>query len=284
MDAVNEYYQRTHQCTPHVELADAPKSIDNIFEKLVSKIFKAKKPILDEGLVSETAKHLSQAVVKGFEKPMYTDPDVRMVQSLLNNTWEFAGFKTQAQAEAISLLLADEDGKPRSLAAFKKEAQKVGVIYNQQWLNVEYQHAIAASQAASKWVDIQANTKTLPLLQYDTAGDNKVRASHASLDGITLPIPDPFWQSHYPPWEWACRCTVRQLAGGSITPDGKVKQQQEIAGPSRFKNIGTTGKAFPEDMPFFKASDVVAKAIIEVVNDLGSDYIEAQKAKFQRKQ
>lgn len=238
---------------------------------------------MDEGIVSETAKHLSQAVVKGFEKPMYTEPDVKMVHSLLNNTWEFAGFKTQAQAEAISLLLADEQGKPRSLADFKKEAQKVGVIYNQNWLNVEYQHAIAASQAASKWVDIQANKKALPLLQYDTAGDNRVRASHASLDGITLPIADPFWQSHYPPWEWACRCTVRQLASGSITPDGKVKQQQEIAGPSRFKNIGITGKAFPEDMPFFKAEDLVKNAVMKAVSTLSKESIKEAKIFIKQK-
>jgi hypothetical protein len=196
-----------------------------------------------------------------------------MVHSLLNNTWEFAGFKTQAQAETISLLLADDNGKPRSLADFKKEAQKVGTIYNQQWLSVEYQHAIAASQSASKWVDIQANKKALPLLQYDTAGDNRVRASHATLDGITLAIDHPFWQSRYPPWEWACRCTVRQLAGGSITPEGKVNQQQEIAGPSRFKNIGITGKAFPEDMPFFKVSDVVKNALNNILTKIQQENV-----------
>ncbi len=198
-----------------------------------------------------------------------------MVHSLLNNTWQFAGFKTNAQAEAISLLLVDEKGKPRSFNDFKAEAQKIGTLYNENWLNTEYQHAINSSQSAAQWIDIQATKKELPLLQYDTAGDARVRASHAALNGITLPVDDPFWDTHSPPWEFGCRCGKRQLAGGKTTPSGKVAQQVEIAGTSKFKNIGKTGAAFPDTMPFFDVKEEVRKEITDTVSRISIDEIKS---------
>lgn len=43
---------------------------------------------------------------------------------------------------------------------------------------------------------------------YNTAGDNRVRKSHALLDGVTLPKEDPFWQKWYPPNGYECRCVA----------------------------------------------------------------------------
>jgi|GEM_PF-2914634 len=47
-----------------------------------------------------------------------------------------------------------------------------------------------------------------PYWKYKTMGDDRVRDSHAALDGLILPANDPFWDDHFPPWDWGCRCQV----------------------------------------------------------------------------
>jgi SPP1 gp7 family putative phage head morphogenesis protein len=47
--------------------------------------------------------------------------------------------------------------------------------------------------------------------QYATVGDNRVRESHADLEGVTLPKDDPFWRKWWPPNGWNCRCTAIPL-------------------------------------------------------------------------
>jgi len=50
--------------------------------------------------------------------------------------------------------------------------------------------------------------------RWQTMGDSKVRASHAAMDGITLPRTSSFWRSTWPRRGYMCRC---QLVG--ITPE-----------------------------------------------------------------
>ena len=47
--------------------------------------------------------------------------------------------------------------------------------------------------------------------RYVTAGDDRVRPSHAILDGVTLPKGDKFWNKFYPPNGWNCRCQAIPL-------------------------------------------------------------------------
>jgi SPP1 gp7 family putative phage head morphogenesis protein len=56
------------------------------------------------------------------------------------------------------------------------------------------------------------NTDALPYWQYLSMEDSRVRPSHAALNGIVLPADSPFWKSHFPPWEWGCRCQVVPLS------------------------------------------------------------------------
>lgn len=47
-----------------------------------------------------------------------------------------------------------------------------------------------------------------PNYEYIATMDERVRDNHAELNGLILPKTDPFWRTHYPPWEYNCRCTV----------------------------------------------------------------------------
>lgn len=70
-------------------------------------------------------------------------------------------------------------------------------------------HGFQAFQAAT-WNIAQKDGDTIAL-QYMTMEDDRVRPSHAALDGIIVPKNDPFWDRHFPPWEWGCRCRVRPM-------------------------------------------------------------------------
>jgi SPP1 gp7 family putative phage head morphogenesis protein len=62
--------------------------------------------------------------------------------------------------------------------------------------------------AAGMYDVMDRQRDAFPYWQYITVGDDRVRDEHAALDGLTLPADSPFWQTHYPPWEWGCRCQV----------------------------------------------------------------------------
>ena len=50
--------------------------------------------------------------------------------------------------------------------------------------------------------------EALPYWFYFTAGDLRVRASHAVLDGFCAKADDPVWERIYPPNGYGCRCGV----------------------------------------------------------------------------
>ena len=95
------------------------------------------------------------------------------------------------------------------------------------------------------------------LLQYRTAHDEKVRATHAALHNTTLPPDDPFWDEYYPPLGWNCRCTVVQVRRGkypasdSSTSIANGRAATEKTPSFRF-NPGKQRKCFPDNVSYLK--------------------------------
>ena len=65
--------------------------------------------------------------------------------------------------------------------------------------------------AVARYRSQMEDKEVFPYLKYVTVGDSRVRDSHAQLNGTILPKDDPFWQTHYPPWDWGCRCVAVEL-------------------------------------------------------------------------
>lgn len=51
----------------------------------------------------------------------------------------------------------------------------------------------------------------LPYWQYNAIGDDRTRPKHRALDGIVLPFDNSFWDAHFPPSEFRCRCSVSAI-------------------------------------------------------------------------
>lgn len=87
-----------------------------------------------------------------------------------------------------------------------------------------------------------------PNLEWRTAGDSDVRPEHDKLDGLILPINDPFWRGHNPPLGFGCRCELTQT-------DKPAKQNEgynETPAPKGFDfNPGIDQKLFSDNAGYY---------------------------------
>ncbi len=85
-------------------------------------------------------------------------------------------------------------------------------------------HGFQAFQAAN-WRVAQADDDTTHL-QYLTMEDDNVRDSHAALNGLVLPKNDPFWQTHFPPWDWGCRCQAVPMNPDLVSAEAQADESR----------------------------------------------------------
>lgn len=207
---------------------------------------------LDLDTYLKVAKRLTDGVYKGFGKNidsvLYLSEDYQMLAALRDNVYIFSGAKQYQQVRQMSSFLT-ENGKIVPFNEFKKKVDSIYNDYNKSYLNAEYNSAIAQSRTASQWMDIERDKGALPYLQYQTAGDGRVRPEHASLDNIIKKVNDPFWDKFMPPNGWNCRCDVIQLDEGEVT-DTKNLVVENVPDEFRF-NAGKEKVVFSKKHPYF---------------------------------
>ncbi|TGY55158.1 phage head morphogenesis protein [Parabacteroides distasonis] len=160
------------------------------------------------GLIEETASFLSKGIERGLGE---SSPSEAMVNSLRESVGVFSGFKTFHEMKEAAGMLLDESGNIKPFEQYYKDVQTLNDTYNKFYLKTEYDFTVASSEMAARWEEQRDDGGGRYLLQYRTVGDNKVRKEHRTLEGITLPSSDPFWDSYYPPNGWRCRCTVTKV-------------------------------------------------------------------------
>jgi len=220
-------------------------------------------------VVEHTAEVFSSAVPHEVPQEMrdYLEKDV----------FVFSGLKTHTQLTEARSYLKDENGNIVPYDRFEQKILKLNEQYNRHYLEAEYQFAVHSAQSAANWVNLQENTSRY-WLEYRTAGDERVRANHAVLNGICLPKDDDFWTEYYPPNGWRCRCVAVEVlarentlsdskkakelgekATTHIAPNGKNKLQM-----FRF-NPGAEKKVFPPNNAYNKV--VGAKDVKEALKE-----------------
>ncbi len=106
-------------------------------------------------------------------------------------------------------------------------------------------HGFAAYSAAQYQV-MDRQRDVFPFWQYQAAGDDKMRPSHAALDGLVFPAGSDFWKTHSPPWEFGCRCQVVPLSEDDVgeiraADAKKAPQARRILEGDRLKLAETQG-------------------------------------------
>ena len=69
-----------------------------------------------------------------------------------------------------------------------------------------------SARAAGQWQRIQRAKATHPYLLYRASSSVERRAEHLGWVGTLLPADDPWWDEHFPPNGWGCKCWVRQVS------------------------------------------------------------------------
>lgn len=220
-------------------------------------------------VMAETARIINSCVSSSLPEDC---PDA-LRYALENNAFIFSGFKTFHSMREIGLSMVTDRGTVKQYEDFKKDVQRINAHYNTNYLHAEYYHAVGSAQMAARWSEYAKDGARYDL-QYRTAGDSHVREEHRLLDGITLPVDDPFWDKYFPPNGWGCRCEAVQVRKGkyplSDSADSMRKGDNITAGVKqqifRF-NPGKTMKLFPPKHPYYKVPHEVKEKINEVASE-----------------
>jgi SPP1 gp7 family putative phage head morphogenesis protein len=112
--------------------------------------------------------------------------------------------------------------KPDPLTGEVKDVQ----LGSPRRLKIIYDTNMRMSQAAGEWARIQRTKRSAPYLMYTAILDGATRPLHRQWHGTVLPVDHPWWQTHYPPNGWRCRCSTIQLSahdlealGYQVSPD-----------------------------------------------------------------
>jgi SPP1 gp7 family putative phage head morphogenesis protein len=151
-------------------------------------------------------------------------PSKSLLNQLSENIYMFSGAKVYQQIQDISLLGNDENIK--SFANFRDEALSIYDQYNKNWLETEYSTAIGQAQSATRWEQIEQQKKELPYLQYSAVIDPNTSDICLPLDGICLPVENPFWDVNTPLNHFNCRCTVIQFDKTDATDAGITSKEE----------------------------------------------------------
>lgn len=182
------------------------------------------------------------------------DARIKLLKSFQTNGYVFSAAKTFQQVKDMSAEVF-KGGIKVPFNEFKKKAGQIFDVYNKTFLAVEHRTASRMAMSGSRWVDIQEQKEELPLLQYQTVGDARVRDEHVELDNVVKPVDDAFWDTFMPPLGWNCRCIVIQLEKGEAEITKAKKSSFDKPDKLFNLNPGKDGIIFKENHPYFKVAE-----------------------------
>ena len=228
------------------------------FDRMMKVLFRQEGANLEIGiLASEEAQYFIEthsSVLNGSFRQVEMSEAMR--KRLERSNYVFSGLKTFHELNEAFPSLLDENGNRKTFERFLNDVRKIDETYNSNYLRAEFNFVQASAEMAAKWERFMQDGDRY-YLQYRTAGDAKVRPTHAEMAGITLPASDPFWEEFYPPNGWGCRCSVVQVRKSKYPATdheeamarGESALELDKKGMFRF-NAGMEQKTMPDYNPY----------------------------------
>lgn len=151
-------------------------------------------------------------------------------QAQHDTTFVVAGANRAALVEDFRAALDKAVSQGTTLAEFRQDFDRIvathGWSYNggRGWRSrVIYDTNLRTSYAAGRLQQMKAISDRRPYWRYrHSIGVAHPRAQHLAWDGRILRHDDPWWDVHYPPNSWGCRCYVETLAERDMKRLGKA--------------------------------------------------------------
>lgn len=234
------------------------KELSSLFDDMMQTLYNLKGSelrieVLAKPKVQEFIEAHASVLDSGFRQVEMSEA---MRRRLTRSDFIFSGMKTFHEINEAFPSLLDENGNRKPFERFLNDVRNIDKTYNSNYLRAEYNFVQSSAEMAAKWEEFAEDGDRYNL-QYRTANDGKVRPEHAALQGVTLPMSDPFWEEYYPPNGWNCRCSVVQVRKSKYpaTPHdeamalGEEALQKDSKGIFHF-NPGIEQKAVPDYNPY----------------------------------
>jgi len=151
--------------------------------------------MLDVDLLSEVRDSVDRAIAEGKTLREFTD---ELKPTLVERGWWGRAEMTDPATGAIEEV---QLGSPRRLRTI-------------------FHTNMMTAYSAGHWSRIEDHKAEAPYLMYDAVRDSRTRPQHAAWDGTVRHVDDSFWDAHYPPNGWNCRCSVIQLDRQQLDSEG----------------------------------------------------------------
>lgn len=91
-------------------------------------------------------------------------------------------------------------------------------------LETIYETNLRMARAHGQWERIQRRQRTQPFLRYRLGPSARHRPEHVAFDGLIYRANHPFWQTHFPPNGYGCKCWVEPLTAARARALGGASQ------------------------------------------------------------
>ena len=133
---------------------------------------------------------------------------------------------------AVNAAIENGTGLEQFRQEFDQIVAKHGWDYHgsRNWRSeIIYRTNMRAAYSAGHWASFQRVKKSRPYIRYDAVQDNRTRPAHKAWHNTVLPVDHLFWETHFPPNGWNCRCMGRSMNERDLKRAGlKVSEDPEI--------------------------------------------------------
>lgn len=153
-------------------------------------------------------------------------------------------------------LLTGDGGQLKPFHEWRRDVEKIASHQCGAWLRTEYDTAVIRAHNAADWQEYQQNKDIMPNLRWMPTTSKEPETKHRSywVRRVTLPVDDPWWNTHHPGDRWNCKCSLEQTDDPVVYPpsegtEGDVPPQRGLE-----NNPGKDGHIYNDTHPYFPKS------------------------------
>jgi SPP1 gp7 family putative phage head morphogenesis protein len=105
---------------------------------------------------------------------------------------------------------------------------------------------LQSAYMAGRYLQQREMAQERPYWQYVAVLDSRTRPAHRALHGLVFRADDPFWNTHYPPNGFNCRCRVRALSERDVrglkvsSGQGAMVREERVVGTASGREVRMT--------------------------------------------